>query len=143
LNGGSLGREFGLLALIVSLPVQFAFASAGGFSPRDDGPELVIETTKRDFGEVFAGEEIEQTFLLRNAGTKPLELSQKSALSSLPASRRFLATAAALVHPGDPVADSWERGGLGSLSTTGTMRPGRLRSQLFVGTVAAARAAPS
>jgi hypothetical protein len=143
LNGVSLGREVGLLALIFSLPVQFAFASTGGVAHQADGPELVINITKRDFGEVFAGEELEQTFLFRNVGTKPLELSQKSTLSSLPADRRFLVAAAAPVHPGDPVADSWERDRPGRLSTTGTMWPGRPRSQLLVGTVVAARAAPS
>ena len=117
MNGVSLGREFGLLVLIVSLPVQFAFASTGGVTHQADGPVLVINMTKRDFGEVFAGEELEQSFLLRNDGTKPLELSQKSTLSSRPAGRRFPA-AAALVHPDDRVADSRERGRPGRLSTT-------------------------
>jgi hypothetical protein len=142
LNGVSLSCEFGLLALIFSLPVQFAFASTGGATHRADGPELVINITKWDFGEVFAGEELEQTFLLRNAGTKQLELSQKSSLSSRAAGRRLPVTAE-LVHPGDRVADSWERGRPGRISTTGTMRPGRPRSQVFVRTVAAVRAAPS
>ena len=117
LNAVSLGRESGLLALIFSLLVQFAFASTGGVTHRGDEPKLVINMTKRDFGEVFAGEELEQTFLLRNDGSKPLELSQKSALSSRAAGLRFPATAA-LVHPGDRVADSWERGRPARLSTT-------------------------
>lgn len=128
--------------LIVSLPVQFAFASTGGVTHQADGPVLVINMTKRDFGEVFAGEELEQSFLLRNDGTKPLELSQKSTLSSRAAGRRFPATVA-LVHPDDRVADSWERDRPGRLSTTGTMGLGRPRSQAFVRTVAAVRAAPS
>jgi hypothetical protein len=139
LNGVSLGRKFRLLALMFSLSAQFALAT-GGVTHRGDGPELVINITKRDFGEVFSGEELEQTFLLRNFGTKPLELSQKSTLSSRAAGRRFPVTAE-LVHPGDRVADSWERGRSSSLSKTGTMR--RPLSEVLVGTFGAVRAAPS
>ncbi|MEK6320193.1 MAG: hypothetical protein AABN33_00775 [Acidobacteriota bacterium] len=40
----------------------------------------MIDATRRDFGDVFAGEDLEQSFGVRNAGTKPLELAQKSAL---------------------------------------------------------------
>jgi hypothetical protein len=47
-----------------------------------DGPQVVIGPTKRDFGDVFAGEELEQNFPVRNTGTKPLELSQRSILGS-------------------------------------------------------------
>jgi hypothetical protein len=142
LNGVSLGRELGLLALMFSLPVQFALASTGGGARRADGPELVIDITRRDFGEVFTGEELEQTFLLRNAGTKPLELSQKSALSSQAGGRLFPITAGALVQPGDRGYPR-ERGHSGRISTTGVMRPGPPGPQGFALTVAAARAAPS
>jgi hypothetical protein len=47
-----------------------------------DGPEVIIDSTKRDFGDVFAGEELEQSFPIRNAGNKPLELAQKSNLGT-------------------------------------------------------------
>ena len=68
-----------LLAILMTL--QFSFAVGGTIPSRADGPQLVIDITKCDFGEVFAGEELEHTFLFRNAGTKQLELSQKSSLS--------------------------------------------------------------
>jgi len=55
---------------------------AGPRAFRADAPEAVIEITKRDFGEVFAGEELEYTFIVRNAGTKPLELAEKSTIPS-------------------------------------------------------------
>jgi len=42
----------------------------------------MIGPTKRDFGDVFAGEELEQNFPVRNIGTKPLELSQRSTLGT-------------------------------------------------------------
>ena len=44
-----------------------------------------MNLTRRDFGEVFAGEELEAVFGVRNAGTGPLELSQKSLLGLRPA----------------------------------------------------------
>ena len=59
-----------------------------------DGPEVVMASTKRDFGDVFAGEELEQNFPIRNVGTKPLELERKSALGSGPASPGYTVRAA-------------------------------------------------
>jgi hypothetical protein len=70
-----------LMLLATLMTVQCAFAVGGTIPVRADSPELVIDITKCDFGEVFAGEELEHTFLFRNAGTKQLELSQKSSLS--------------------------------------------------------------
>ena len=78
----SLSVAFASPALIFfSVIVQSTFASGGIVAHWVDGPELLMDVTKRDLGQVFAGEELEQTFLFRNVGTKPLELSQKSALS--------------------------------------------------------------
>ena len=53
------------------LPVSNASAQAGA-------PELLIDGTRRDFGDVFAGEIIEQVFVVRNVGSAPLELANKS-----------------------------------------------------------------
>jgi hypothetical protein len=77
----SAARDSGLVLLAVLMTTQCAFATGGTLAARADGPELVIDITKCDFGEVFAGEELEHTFLFRNAGTRQLELSQKSLLS--------------------------------------------------------------
>ena len=68
-----------LLAFLMTS--QCVFAIGGTLAARADKPELMIDITTCDFGEVFAGEELEHTFLFRNAGTKQLELSQKSSLS--------------------------------------------------------------
>jgi hypothetical protein len=62
------------ISLVCSLPALSA--------PRPDGPEVVIGLTKRDFGDVFAGEELEQNFPVRNVGNKPLELAQRSTLGT-------------------------------------------------------------
>jgi hypothetical protein len=43
---------------------------------------VVIGSTKRDFGDVFSGEDLEQSFPIRNNGTKPLELAQRSLLGN-------------------------------------------------------------
>lgn len=74
-------RESTLFFLVLLFAVQFTSSSNARAVPADT-PEAVIEITKRDLGEVFAGEEIEHTFIVRNAGTKPLELKEKSAISS-------------------------------------------------------------
>ena len=58
-------------------------------------PGLLMTATRRDFGDVFAGEEIEAAFEVRNAGTAPLELAQKSSLGMRPGG------------PGFPVTASW------------------------------------
>lgn len=36
-----------------------------------------MEGTRKDFGEVFVGEELDQVFTVRNVGTAPLELANK------------------------------------------------------------------
>jgi hypothetical protein len=58
-------------------------------------------STKRDFGEVFAGEELEQNFPVQNAGNKPLELALKSALGARPSSPGYLS--AASWHPNEQI----------------------------------------
>lgn len=78
-------NQFTLLAtalffVVLLLTAQFVPPSSARTSPVD-GPEALIEITKRDLGEVFAGEELEYTFFVRNAGTKVLELKEKSAIS--------------------------------------------------------------
>jgi hypothetical protein len=74
--------------------VQFDLASSARASGRPDGPEAVMASTSRDFGDVFAGEELEQNFPVRNAGTKPLELSRKSTLGAQSTAPNFSVRAA-------------------------------------------------
>lgn len=109
----SLLGELSLLTFALSLFAHFPPAS--GARSGADGPEVVMGSTRRDFGDVFAGEELEQNFPVRNAGTKPLELSQKSTLGT------------GSTTPGYPVrAAVW-----------------RPNDQLLTRTVAARRGAPS
>lgn len=58
-----------LLALVFVLP---QFTEAG----QTASPEVVIESTRHDFGEVFVGEELMHVFVVRNTGAAVLELSQ-------------------------------------------------------------------
>ena len=74
-------REIPLLLLLFSLTAQFALASNSS-ALRADAPEAVVDITRRDLGEVFAGEEVEYAFIVRNAGAKPLELAEKCTASS-------------------------------------------------------------
>ncbi|HSB10685.1 MAG TPA: hypothetical protein VLM38_14450 [Blastocatellia bacterium] len=101
------------LAFACSVIVYLTATSNAGSGA--DGPEVAMEKTTRDFGDVFSGEELEQNFPVRNAGTKPLELSQKSALSTTPPAQNH-SVAAAVWNP---------------------------RGEQFVRPVAAMRAAPS
>ncbi|MEN3331830.1 MAG: hypothetical protein V7641_1195 [Blastocatellia bacterium] len=41
-------------------------------------PLVFMNLTRRDFGDVFAGEDIEQSFPVRNDGDAPLEIENKS-----------------------------------------------------------------
>lgn len=92
-------RGLPLLVLLFLLTGQFTFAS-GGLDLRADAPEAVVEITRRDLGEVFAGEEIEYAFIVRNAGTKPLELAEKSTVPSRSANSGY-APAIAMWRPAD------------------------------------------
>jgi hypothetical protein len=92
-------RDVSFLILTSSLISPMAFASRAGSLPRADGPEVAMEITTRDFGDVFDGEELEQNFPVRNAGTKPLEFSPKSSLSRAETNSTDNLTAA-VWHPG-------------------------------------------
>jgi hypothetical protein len=63
-------------------PTSLGFSPSPGFNT---SPQLVIDGTRRDFGEVFIGEELEQVFTVRNVGTAPLELANKMLTEQSPA----------------------------------------------------------
>ena len=70
------------LLIITTLSLCGSLTPTSNARTPAEGPEVVMALTKRDFGDVFAGEELEQNFPIRNAGTKPLELERKSTLGS-------------------------------------------------------------
>ena len=74
--------QFVLLSLVLTTSFEVAAAARLQRSPGTEGPEVSIASTKRDFGDVFAGEELEQYFPVRNLGSKQLELDHKSALGT-------------------------------------------------------------
>lgn len=47
-------------------------------------PELSLEKSRHDFGEVFAGEDLIAAFWIRNLGSKALELSDRPLIVGLP-----------------------------------------------------------
>jgi len=83
-----------LLGLSLSATLQTAHAAGEQAGARASGPEIVIDKTERNYGEVFAGEELEAAFVVRNVGTKPLTLAEKSDLAAGQRTRNTLATAA-------------------------------------------------
>jgi hypothetical protein len=64
--------------------------------PEGDKPQpwLSIDKTEHNFGEVFAGEELEHVFTVRNTGTAPLELFDGGPVAALerPTPDRLLRT---------------------------------------------------
>src|SRR6185369_6246801 len=52
-------------------------------------PLVFMNLTRRDFGDVFAGEEIEQVFPVRNDGDAPLEMDNKSLTGQAAQSNRL------------------------------------------------------
>jgi hypothetical protein len=61
-----------VVGLLTSLILSSASAQAG-----KQYPEILVEKTRHDFGEIFAGEELSCSFLVRNVGLTPLELSER------------------------------------------------------------------
>ncbi|HXI92639.1 MAG TPA: hypothetical protein VNO24_21730 [Blastocatellia bacterium] len=82
------------LLLVLTLPLLQKMAFASSARAGADGPVARMSSTSRDFGNVFAGEELEQNFPVLNAGTKPLELSRKSTLGTRSAAPDFPVRAA-------------------------------------------------
>lgn len=79
----------GLICSIIASLTLIASADA-----QTGAAEFTIDSTRRDFGDVFIGEELEQVFIVRNTGQKPLELAEKSVTtgSILPSSRDLIRT---------------------------------------------------
>ena len=70
----------------------------------EKAPLVFMNLTRRDFGDVFAGEELEQVFPVRNDGDAPLEMDRKlvGGLSSPAPRDGWLRTSA--LRPGGPHA---------------------------------------
>ena len=88
----AIARKAALSLFVVTAAVLFILTSAAPAQTRV--PEFVIDGTKRDFGDVFVGEELVQVFTVRNAGSAPLELAERSTTtgSNLPLSRELIKT---------------------------------------------------
>ena len=77
LNARNLHDRSRLSCLVVAFVMLLAAAVSASHAARltppaaqaEARPELVMEVTKRDFGEVFAGEELEQSFGVKDHDT--------------------------------------------------------------------------
>jgi hypothetical protein len=100
LQARSLLSELPLFALSILLLAHFDSASYARTSYQSETPYVVMDTNRRDFGDVFAGEELMQIFYVRNAGSKQLELAQKSTLGRLTTESKY-SLAAVLWKPSE------------------------------------------
>ena len=68
------------------------FISTSTVKAQARAPELMIDSTEHDFGDVFVGEELMHVFSVRNAGPVPLELAEKSVTTGrgLPSLRELI-----------------------------------------------------
>jgi hypothetical protein len=87
-----------IIVAVIGLTAAPSSASRAGTSAAS--PELAIDMTRRDFGEVFVGEELDQIFTVRNVGTAPLELANKTlaARPSAPSQARPVSASSADSH---------------------------------------------
>ena len=65
------------------------FKPAGAQQAAVARPEIMLDATRRDYGEVFAGEILDTPFNIVNAGKAPLELMQRSLTSTASSSLRY------------------------------------------------------
>jgi hypothetical protein len=70
-----------VLILVSGMLWLTAASSASSQNKSAASPQLVIDGTRRDFGEVFIGEELSHVFTVQNVGTAPLELANKTLTS--------------------------------------------------------------
>src|SRR5689334_2040169 len=66
-----------LLLLVLAAGLAVPPVSSALATPQS-APLVFMNMTRRDFGDLFAGEEIEQVFPIRNDGDAPLEMENKS-----------------------------------------------------------------
>lgn len=74
---GPLRAIFLFATAFIAAPFYLAHSQT---SPAVSSPQLAIDRTRHNFGEVFTGEIISTSFRVRNLGTKALELSDRPLL---------------------------------------------------------------
>ena len=73
-----------VLAASLVLAVALILAPSSASQGQSGVPKMVLDNTRHDFGEVFAGEDLSHVFLVRNSGSVPLELSDSPQLGTRP-----------------------------------------------------------
>lgn len=105
---GASKLKLSILALSIALIASAASLSkAASFRAASQQPELVLDKTSVDYGEIFRGEELLTVFRVRNAGQQLLQISetpllpskQMVSLSSLEPARALVPVSASLLIP--------------------------------------------
>lgn len=80
---GASKLKLSMLALSIALVVSAASPSkAASFKTASQQPELALDKTSVDYGEIFAGEELLTSFRVSNAGQQILQISETPLLPS-------------------------------------------------------------
>ena len=80
---GTSRLKLSMLALSIALAASAASASkAASFKVAGQQPEVVLDKTSVDYGEIFRGEELLTLFRVRNAGQQILQISETPLLPS-------------------------------------------------------------
>lgn len=72
---------------VVLISVALGWITNGHAAGQTRGPqpEVALDASEHDFGDIFLGESLSHAFTVRNTGGAPLELSQKVGRSGRPA----------------------------------------------------------
>lgn len=72
-------RRESCVFILMAAGLTISLLSADAFAQQDKttaAPVFVIDATKYDFGDLFAGEQMTHYFRIRNTGNAPLQLSE-------------------------------------------------------------------
>jgi hypothetical protein len=101
-------RKISTLILIVLIAWTAALASqsrSASIVKAAPSPKVVMDESRHEFGDVYAGEQFFHVFIVRNGGTVPLELSEGKPTSPKPPPDPHQKSKPAQTPPGEAVAN--------------------------------------
>jgi hypothetical protein len=95
-----------LIALIAWIAVPASPISSASIVTAAPSPKVVMDESRHEFGDVYAGEQFFHVFIVHNAGTVPLELTEgKPTSPKLPPDPHQKSSKPAQTPPGEAVTN--------------------------------------